>query len=292
MVNLKLVKKRVEKALERRSKYIYEILDLRVKETTSLMRMLPGFLIIGTAKGGTTSLHQYLEKHPNVGRILNKEVNFYNYNYEKGLGWYRSYFPLKMKRVMAGDSSPNYMIQPHAPRRAFQVTPNAKIIALLRNPIDRAFSHHNMNLMRKEIHENLSFEDAIEAEEARISAELSAMLENEDYVGSYIGSNYSHFSYLRSGFYADQLEQWTKFFPRDQILVIQSEVLFESPSTVYNQVLKFLDLPEHELKEYKNANPRSYASPMNPDTRKHLNNYFRTHNERLYDFLGTSYNWD
>jgi hypothetical protein len=282
------VAQRVERAFSRRSKYISEFLNRRIRAITSPLRMLPNFLIIGTAKGGTTSLHRYLEEHPNIGCTLKKEVNFYNYNYDKGLGWYRSYFPLQRQGLMAGDSTPTYMIHPHTPSRVFQSIPNVKLIAVLRNPIDRAYSHHNMNLSRQEISENLSFEDAIKAEDMRIDCEMAKMLDDENYVGL----NYSYFSYLRSGIYINQLKPWTDLFPRSQILVIQSERLFESPSIIYSQVLEFLNLPKYELKQYKNANPRSYLSDIKPETRKYLADYFRDYNQKLYEFLGATYDWD
>jgi hypothetical protein len=288
MMNTIPLTQRIKRAVGRRSEKVSGFLDHQLRIITSSLRILPNYLIIGTAKGGTTSLHRYLEEHPKVGHTLKKEVHFFDYNFKEGIDWYKTYFPLKQSNLIAGDSTPNYLIHPHTSRRVFETIPTVKLILLLRNPVDRAYSHHNMNFKRSDIPENLSFEKAIEAEEARLDGEMERMRRDENY----ISLDFSYYSYLASGIYIDQIKDWMMFFPRDQILILKSEDLFESPPTVYKQVLEFLNLPMHKLQEFKNANPRDYSSSMNPATRKYLIDFFRPHNQRLYNALGVDYDWD
>lgn len=287
MTKVLSVNKKIKQSLERRSKNISAFLDYQARMKTRAMRTLPSFLILGTAKGGTTSLHRYLEKHPGVSPTLKKEIHFFDANFSKGLLWYRSHFPLKYKKLIAGDSTPFYLLYPHAPKRAFETIPQAKLIVLLRNPIERAYSLHNMNLMRPDVNETLSFEDAIKAEPERLSGEMEKMMADE----SYASFNYERYSYLTGGLYLEQVKSWHNFFPKEQMLVLKSEDLFQDSSAIYQKVLKFLNLPSWELNVYKNANPREYSSPLLPSTKTFLIDYFKPHNEALYDYLGVNYRW-
>jgi hypothetical protein len=288
MIKTSSISEKIQRSVKRRFKNISAFLDHQARTKTRVMRVLPSFLILGTAKGGTTSLHRYLEKHPSVSPTLKKEVHFFDANFSKGLLWYRTYFPLKYKNLIAGDSTPFYLLHPHAPKRAFESVPQVKLIVLFRNPIDRAFSLHNMNLMRPDVNETLSFEDAIKAEPERLSGEMEKMMADE----SYASFNYERYSYLTGGLYLEQIKNWNKFFPKEQILILKSEDLFQDPATAYQTVLKFLNLPAWNLNVYKNANPREYSSPINLDTKKRLIAYFKPHNETLYDYLGVNYGWD
>ena len=120
------------------------------------MGKLPDFIIIGCQRGGTTSLYNYITSHPDVEPASQKELHFFDYNFDKGLDWYKDQFP---DNKITGETSPYYIIHPHAPRRIAQAKPDVKILILLRNPGDRAYSHYNLEV--KIGHEKLSFEDAI-----------------------------------------------------------------------------------------------------------------------------------
>jgi len=137
--------------------------------------------------------------------------------------------------------------------------------------------------------ENLSFEDAIEREEKRLLGEMEKMLEDEDYYSF----NHEHYSYLSRGIYIDQLKTWTKFFPKEQMLILKSEEFFNNPSTIFKQVLEFLNLPSWEPKEYRKYNIGYYArARMNATVRKRLIDYFEPHNQRLYEYLGADLGWN
>jgi hypothetical protein len=261
---------------------------------TSPVRMLPDFLIIGTAKGGTSSLYFHLNKHPCVAAPFRKEIYFFDRTYRRGVAWYRSFFPTLLRKylttrrlgnpLVTGESTPCYMFHPHVPRRVFETIPNVKLIVLLRNPIDRAYSYYNQQLRRGT--EQLSFEEAIDREEERLQGELDRMLADE----SYFSFKRQNFSYLTRGLYADQLSRWLSYFPRQQLLILNSEELFSNPAQQVQQVLAFLGLPPSELRVFPKINHVPY-SQMKPGTRQRLRDYFRPHNEKLYDLIGVNLDW-
>jgi hypothetical protein len=159
------------------------------------------------------------------------------------------------------------------------------LIVLLRNPVDRAYSHYHHQVTRGR--ESLSFEQAIEAEPQRLSGELEKIMADEHY----LSFNQAHFSYLARGIYVDQLKAWSNLFPPEQLLILNSEAFFADPATTYCQVVSFLNAPESVLQSTNKRNVGSYQK-MSPATRQRLVEYFRPHNQRLYEYLGTSFNWD
>jgi hypothetical protein len=266
-----------------------------LRHLTVPIRSWPDFIIIGTQKGGTTSLYECLVQHPWVVPARVKEIRFFSRHFRKGPAWYRANFPTRLykayakialgQKLITGEATPYYMFHPLAPRRISELVPRAKFIALLRSPVDRAYSHYR-HVVRKGI-ETLSFEEAIEAEPARLRGEREKMLADENYRGL----KYGFHSYLARGIYVDQLKVWFDLFPREQILILNSERFFGDQATVFRQVLAFLDLPEWKLAEPKKSNSGIYAL-MKPATREKLIEYFNPYNEQLYDLIGQDYNWD
>lgn len=257
--------------------------------------MLPDFLIIGAARCGTTSLYKYLIQHPNIAPATGKEVYFFDKKYSKGLNWYRSFFPFKSKtifssnsiekKILTGEATPRYLYHPHSPKRIFKTLPNVKLIVLLRNPIDRAYSHYQMEVDHG--HENLSFEEAIKKEESRVKHEIELMNNDENYYSV----EFYRKSYLTRGIYVTQLKNWFKFFPRNQFLIIKSEDFYSNTPHVYNTVLKFLELPEFKLQHYKQFKMRQYSSMTN-EIRKKLLDYFVPYNKELYKLIAINFNWE
>ena len=265
------------------------------------IRLLPDFLIIGTQRGGTTSLHRYLDAHPCVGPAANKDLHFFDRRYHKGLAWYQGHFPTSIEKYYAehiqkhpfvtGEASPSYLFHPYAPKRVASAMPNVKLIILLRNPVDRAYSqyHHAVELGHETIP---TFEEAIEAEKERVAREEENILKDEHYYSE----QYKHLSYLSKGIYVDQLRRWMDLFPREQFLILKSEDFYSDSAAVYKEVLTFLGLPQTELqgrkKGFKQYNNNAYSSKMDPATRKRLIEYFEPHNARLYELLGVNLGWD
>jgi hypothetical protein len=254
------------------------------------LRLRPDFLIIGVQKGGTTSLFNYLAQHPSVAVSTKKEIGYFSGRFANGWAWYLSHFPIaasKLKRhdVITGEADTNYIFHPHSARRIAQTLPQVKIIALLRNPVDRAYSHYRHSVRSGK--EDLTFEEALAAEDERLSGVMSRMAEDEYYTDP----RFNYHTYRSRGLYLNQLKIWFDLFGRDQLLILKSEDFFSNPRASYKKVLKFLGLPAWQLKEYKIYNVGT-CQGMNPGTRQRLVDYYRPHNQRLSKYLEEAFDWD
>ncbi len=266
---------------------------LFVRSLAGALRMSPSFIIIGAQKGGTTSLYNYLIQHPQILPALEKEVRFFDYKYGRGMSWYKAHFPLLIhnwfaqarwgRNVIVGESTPNYFFNPRSPQRIFETLPNAKLIVLLRDPIERAYSHYQMSVRGGR--ETLSFADALEAEEERIAAELKNMIEDENFVGR----KWRYQSYRTRGIYVDQLDRWSKLFSRDQFLLIKSDDLFTNPAKTVERVIRFLGLIDWEFNLDKIYNPGGDYPEIDPIIRQRLDRFYAPHNQRLFDSWGVDF---
>ena len=260
------------------------------------MHTLPDFLIIGTAKSGTTSLFEHLIKHPSIFPPLAQQPNFFTTHYHKGESWYRCYFPsiitknltqnIKKQKFLTGEASTQYYWYPHAVKRVKSLLPNAKIILLLRNPIDRSYSQYQMEFSKGN-DELSSFEDAIELENERIQDEYEKMLQDENYYSK----KYTIQSYITKSIYVNYIEEWLKYFPREQFLFLNSEEFNSDTSKVYKKTLNFLEISEIDFKNYEVFRAAKY-SEMNPSTRKKLSEFFKPYNEKLYKLIDQNFHWD
>lgn len=265
-----------------------------VRPLSSPMRCLPDFLIIGSQRSGTTSLYDYICQHPDVIASQRKEVHFFDLNYQRGDWYYKASFPLKLKKtigglgrrqILTGEATPCYLIHPHVPLRLFDMLPSAKLITILRNPIDRAFSHYNA-CVRMGV-EKLSFTDAIAAESRRIDTELDRMMVDP----SYYSWVYRRFSYLTRSHYADHLETWLKHFPRDAFLIMDSEGFFKDPQQTLDRVFDFLGLSPYRIEDLEVMRWLDYNESLDPNLRRELIDYFEPHNERLFQLIGERFSW-
>ena len=251
---------------------------------TASFRPLPNFLIIGAQKAATTALYAYVRWHPEVTGPSWKEVSYFDRHYAHGERWYRANFPALRRKPLVGEASPSYLFHPLAPARVAALIPSARLIAVLRNPVDRAFSHyqHEVALGR----EPLSFEDALDREEERMSGEVDRMIRDASYF-SYAWWNHT---YVARGRYAEQLERWFAAFPREQLLILFSEELLENPGAGYARVLEFLGADRHELSAYPRIFARDYAQ-MSSATRARLESDFGEPNRELAELLGRDLPW-
>jgi Sulfotransferase domain len=251
---------------------------------TARWRPLPDFLVIGAQKAGTTALYAYLRWHPGVTGPSWKEVSFFDRHWWRGEAWYRGQFPLRSGQRLVGEASPSYLFHPLAPERVRSLVPDAKLVALVRDPVDRAYSHyqHEVALGR----EPLSFEDALGAEEERTRGEVERLVADPR---AFSHAWWDH-TYAVRGRYADQLEGWLEVFPREQLLVVPSEDLGERPAETYAAVLAFLGAEPHTLRDYPRVFEREYE-PMRPETRAALAATFAEPNRRLEQLLGRSLGW-
>ncbi|MEO8289665.1 MAG: sulfotransferase domain-containing protein [Gaiellaceae bacterium] len=253
------------------------------RRATAPARRLPGFLVLGAQRAGSTSLFDDLCSHPGVVEPTHKELHFFDQNWWRGVGWYRRFFPVARDRV-TGEASPYYLFHPLAPARVAATVPHARLIALLRDPVERAYSHYHLS--RRYGHEELSFEEALDHEAERLAGEEEKIAADPGYKSF----SHRHHSYLARGLYAAQLERWFGYFPREQIHVVRAEDLFADPAGTYGQILSFLGLAPHELPRPAHRNKAEYA-PMEKSTREHLTDFFREPNRRLYELLGRDLRW-
>ncbi|MEM1425322.1 MAG: sulfotransferase domain-containing protein [Cyanobacteria bacterium P01_H01_bin.130] len=223
------------------------------------VRLIPHFLIIGVQKGGTTSLYEYLQQHPQIQPALTKEVHFFDLNFEKGWEWYRQQLGVNNPEfdadtLVTGEASPYYIFHPLVPARIFERVPNIKLIILLRDPVARSLSQYHHECRWD--FESLSLEDALHHEPTRLAPEPDKFARDTHYQ-SYA---YQHYSYQERGRYLEQIQRWQQYFSPDQILVIQSEFFDQNPSLTLQKTLSFLGLDE-----FKFTTQQRYNSGQYPD---------------------------
>ena len=213
-------------------------------ELTSRWRMLPDFLIVGAQRSGTTSMFKTLIQHPMVARpFLRKGIHYFDVRYDRGESWYRGNFPitatstLKRRgvRPLTGESSPFYMFHPLAPTRIAHDLPDMRLIVLLRDPVERAYSAHTHESARG--FETESFERALELEDQRIKGERERMLVEEGYE-----SHHWRHDDLTRGRYIEQLRELEAAVGRERILVVDSDDFFTTPHEVWPEVCDYLQL--------------------------------------------------
>jgi hypothetical protein len=266
--------------------------------SVSELSALPDFVIIGAKKCGTTFLYDILTRHPHVDAAAAKELHYFNGHFDEGIDWYRQYFPQRRwkdgRRIITGEATP-YLHHLHVPERMAEVIPQARLLVLLRNPVDRAYSAYQ-HMVRKRWHrkgwENRTFEEAIEAEKAWLLGEGKEEEISQRKDRTSLGS--THYWYLSRGIYIDQLLRWSKFFSKEQLLVVKSEDLFERMSDTLRDILGFLDLPDWEPVASESVNARNkghFEQGMDPVTRRRLEEYFEPHNRRLYEYTGVDFGW-
>ena len=255
---------------------------------TGPLRGLPSALIIGAQRSGTTSLFNYLAQHPDVLQPVTKEVHYFDLHYARGVRWYRGRFPFlrQLRRpALTIDASPYYLAHPLAAERAAELLPRVKLVALIRNPITRAYSHYQHEV--RDGRESLGFAEALDREAERTAGEEERLARDPGYY-SY---NHHRFSYARRGLYLDQLQRWTAHYPRAQLLVLQSESLFRDPAAASSAVYDFLGLPPHRLAHYKPFLQGNYEREIPASLRQRLAAYFEPHNRALSRWLGTELDW-
>jgi hypothetical protein len=268
----------------------------RWRHLTAPARVLPQFVVIGAQKAGTSSLYNYLTAHPAVVRAATKEIHYFDLNYHCGDNWYRSHFPTRRRiarlgrrlglRALTGEASPYYLFHPRVPGRVKALLPDARLIVVLRDPVERAVSHHNHELI--DGYEKLDLVEAIEAEPRRLAGQVERLATSN---GDAVSFSHQHQSYLSRGQYAEQLERWFALFPRERFLIIESRELFHDPAGVTSRAFEFLGLPPYDSPSYDVAGARPHPN-LDHELRRRLSEHFAPHNRRLDELLGTHLGWD
>lgn len=249
--------------------------------------MRPHFVIIGAQKAGTTSLFFYLRDHPRVVPGYRKEIHHFDRAVDLGSLWYRAHFPVDGSAVdpsgagaeppVTGEATPSYILAPRAPARIARSVPEAKLIALLRDPVRRAHSQYRMLLDRGRYVGRPSFAKVVDWE-LRLLRRPGALME-------LCPSSVLLRSVVARGLYVFQLRRWRRALDAGRLLLLRSEELAARPDEVYGRVLDFLELPEHHLSEY-----RRYLSQGDEeipgDVSERLAAFYRPYNRMLTDEFG------
>lgn len=258
-------------------------------------RAAPDFLIIGAQKAGTSSLFKYLIRSGSYIRPLLKDIYFFDNNFSKGRDWYLSFYPTAAALdaqareqggpVRTGEGATYYLLHPLAPQRVRACFPDIKLIVLLRDPVERAFSHYFHN-KRNGSEPARTPEEAFHLEARRLSGEEERLRTDP----SYRSEAFQNWSYLARGRYAEQLERWFAAFPREQMLIRCSEDFYSDTDRVFREVCSFLEIRQHSLPRY----PAEGAGRNRQDhalARQFARAHFRDPNQKLFDLLGTRFAW-
>ncbi|HET6876615.1 MAG TPA: sulfotransferase [Jatrophihabitans sp.] len=261
---------------------------------TARWRMQPSFVVIGGQRCGTTTIFKTLAAHPQVVRPpVDKGTDYYTLHYAKGPSWYRSRFPLAgaaaWRRTRHGgpvafEACTYYMFHPLAVERLARDLPDVKLVAMLRNPVERAFSAYKHEFARG-FETEPDFRRALELEDERLAGELERLADPR-----YESFAHRHHSYRRRGQFAEQLRRVFEHFPREQVHIMDSEAFFADPAKQFQALVEFLDLTPWQPPTFVQYNARPSAS-MPADARAYLTEHYRPWDDELADLLGRQPAW-
>lgn len=267
----------------------------RVGSLTQGLRLLPDVVVIGGQRCGTTSIFKALADHPQVLRPpVEKGVDYFTLHYGNGEGWYRSNFPLaapaRVRKAFRGGPVPfeactYYMFHPVAMERIANDLPHIRLVAMLRDPVERAFSAYKHELARGFETEH-DFMKALELEDSRLEGEVDKMRADI----SYESFAHRHQAYRLRGQYAEQLERIFSLFPSEQVHVLDSESFFAAPHEEYRRLTEFLGLRPFMPDRFDQHNARPSA-PMPEDARRLLTDHYTAHDDNLESLLGRPPGW-
>jgi len=266
-----------------------------VGRATATQRALPDFLIIGGQRCGTTSLYQALAAQPHLFRpVWRKGVHFFDVAYDRGPEWYRSHFALRSsldraearhgRTALSFESSPYYLFHPLAGDRIARTLPDVRLVVLVRDPVERAYSAHAHERARG--FETLGFADALAAEADRLAGEDEHLREDP----SYESHAHRHQAYRTRGEYAPQLERLASIVGRDRIKVIDSHRFFAEPEPVYADLLDWLGTGSVVTPAFERHNARPRL-PLDDALRRRLEAHYEPYDEAMSGWLGGPPSW-
>jgi len=257
--------------------------------------MSPSFLVVGGQRCGTTALYKKLVQHPAVlGAGLHKGVHYFDTDFSRSFQWYLGHFPMKSaaRRIehrigvpaITGEASPYYMFHPAAGERIARTLPGVKLICILRDPVERAYSAYAHEKARG--YESETFEDAIALESKRLRGEEDRIRSDPSYVSTY----HQHNAYLARGRYIEQLLRLERLVGRDRLLVLDFDEVFGDVKGSMRTLSDFLELPVWTPEDIpkRNARPRD---AMPAGLRASLRSYFRDYDQELARWWGKTPSW-
>ncbi len=225
-----------------------------------------------------------------------KEIHFFDRHYNRGAGWYTQHFPKAFpvavlrgamgRKSIAGEATPSYLYHPLVPARVGTMLPDVKLIALLRDPVERAISHWRV-AHRKGWDDAPDIDTALDREAVRMAAHAGRLAADEQYVDD----GYFRHAYMARGRYAEQLTRWFDVFGRERVLVLKAERLFENPAAVYGEACSFLGLAADGRVGFDVHNIGSGKQVDDDGVRRRLREYFAPHNAALRTMLGDGFDW-
>jgi len=265
----------------------------------------PDFLLIGAQKSGSTSLHYYLNQHPNIQGSVPKEIHYFDrhIHFGKSVKWYEKHFQKSASdKVLNFEATPNYIFNPECPRLIHEHYPDIKLILILRNPKARALSAYNM------------YRDFFERKAFRlVKSKPKPGLENPIYAHLFKGRStfpsieevfefekqalangqIAEPAIFRRGLYVEQIERYLKYFKPEQLLILSFEDLIHDLSSSLNQVYKFLGVSNFpfEKLDTRVINKRDYKKNMDQSLLDQLDEFYYEPNKRLYELVGRKFEW-
>lgn len=267
---------------------------------TASRRPMPGFLLIGAKRGGSTSIYRNLVATPGVAPLFPRSAQikatyYFDVEYERGPRWYRSHFATSRARAagpdlngapaLTGEASPYYLSHPHAARRAATLLPDARIIVALRDPVHRAHSHFRERTLQG-IETLPTFAEALAAEPSRLAGEWERMLEDP----SYISAPHLNFGYQAQSEYDRGLRCWLAAYPREQVLILRSEDYYLDERATLTELRRFLGLAPVALPEPRHYNDTG-TGDLDPGLEADLRARLRPSVERLELLVGRPFGW-
>jgi len=245
------------------------------RRATWFLRPPPEVLLIGAMKAGTTSFAAALDRHPQVQMASRKEVSYFDMHFDKGQHWYRSHFAMRCPTAsfpLAFEATPYYRFFPDVARRAAALNPRMKLIVLLRDPTERAYSHYQH--MKRTGKEPLAFLAAIEAETQRLAGEPERIASGRPAPAEFgRGGALKNHSYLARGQYAVQLQDWLRHFDRSQMMVLKAEKVFEDAAPALRRAATFLGIEPFRSSNFDRLN-RGMATQLEPSVKAAVAGHF------------------
>ncbi|MEP7089085.1 MAG: sulfotransferase [Nocardioidaceae bacterium] len=259
---------------------------------TARWRMTPSFIVVGAQRAGTTTLYRVLSEHPSVMRpTVSKGIGYFDLSYDRGPRWYRGHFPLTWSgRRRAGadavtfESSGYYLFHPLAAERIARDLPGVRLVVMVREPVERAYSAHRHELARG--FETEEFERALELEPERTEGEREKMLADP----SYQSFEHRHHSYLARSRYSEQIVRLQEAVGADRVWIVDADRFFEQPHEEFELLRAWLGLAPWRPTsvEQWNARPRD---PLSPELRSRLTDYFEPFDRVLAEQMGRTPRW-
>ncbi|KAJ7992460.1 hypothetical protein DPEC_G00278780 [Dallia pectoralis] len=256
-------------------------------------KKLPGALIVGVKKGGTRAVLEFIRIHPDV-RALGTEPHFFDRHYDRGLNWYRGLMPRTLDSQITLEKTPSYFVTQEAPRRIASMSPNTKLIVVVRNPVTRAISDYTQTLSKKP--DIPTFEDLAFQNRSQGSVDTS-------------------WNAIRIGMYILHLENWLQYFRLSQIHFVSGERLITDPAGELGRVQDFLGLKRIITDKHFYFNrtkgfpclkkPESSGQPrclgkskgrthvqIDREVIDQLRDFYRPFNIKFYEMVGQDFRWD